>query len=72
MSVGQSIIDSMNNFSHYKIPKRIKVTTETYNWLMLDERLKHIKIDEDISINKFNSLPVVIDDTIKGDYEIEY
>lgn len=72
MSITQSIIDSINKATYYKTPRRIRVTSESYLLLMKDERVAHINISGMDVMPKLNSLPIVIDNTIKKAYEFDY
>lgn len=69
MSIYEQVIDKIKN--NYKIPKKIKVTSEMYNWLMTDSRIQRGKISN-TDFPNCNSIPIVIDDKINGSYEIEY
>lgn len=69
--IGQEILDKMKN--NYKQPKRIRVTPELFTWLTLDPRLKHIKIDDlTPPFMQYGGIPLVVDEKLKKDYEIDY
>lgn len=68
--IGQEILDKMKN--NYKQPKRIRVIPELLTWLTLDPRIEHIKIDDVTPFMQYDAIPVVVDEKLKKDYEIDY
>ena len=61
--------------SRGELIKKIKVTPELADYL--EQNCDHICLDENTSastgvIGNFTGIPVVIDDTIEGSYELEF
>lgn len=69
MSISQEIIDDI--IKDNRIPKKILVKPELYNYLVYDKRVKCYKCDNFI-FQKMNGIPLVIKEDLPSEYIIEF